>query len=179
MDKVNFLIWAVIFVLGCPACAHAQEGRDAAIAEASQRFAIPENWIRAVIKIESGGDVQALSPKGAMGLMQLMPGTWAEMQKAHDLSGDPFDPHANILAGTAYLKVLYERFGSPGLFAAYNAGPGRYEAFLNAEKTLPQETRDYLEKIEESLAPGPEFSLSYASGTDLFFRVSSQEEASP
>ncbi|MCB1556926.1 MAG: lytic transglycosylase domain-containing protein [Alphaproteobacteria bacterium] len=179
MDKVNFLILAVIFALGYPACAHAQKGQDAAIAEASQRFAIPENWIRAVIKIESGGDADAVSPKGATGLMQLMPGTWAEMQKAYDLSGDPFDPHANILAGTAYLKAMYERFGYPGLFAAYNAGPGRYEAFLNAEKTLPKETRDYLEKIEESLEGRAEFSLSYASGTDLFFHLSVQEEASP
>ena len=179
MDKVIFLIFAIIFALAGTVHAHAQEDIEAPIAEASQRFAIPENWIRAVINIESGADTNAVSPMGAMGLMHLMPGTWADMQKAHDLGDDPFNPTANILAGTAYLKAMYERFGSPGLFAAYNAGPERYEAFLREEQTLPKETRDYLEKIEKSLSRSPEFSLSYASGTELFFRLSTQKETSP
>ena len=60
-----------------------------------------------------------------MGLMQLMPGTWSEMRLMLGLGGDPFEPHDNIMAGTAYLRMVYDRFGYPGLFAAYNAGPGR------------------------------------------------------
>ncbi|NCC22575.1 MAG: lytic transglycosylase domain-containing protein [Alphaproteobacteria bacterium] len=179
MDRMIFLASAVILALFCPVQAHAQEPWEPAVSEASQRFGIPEDWIRAVIKIESGGDIDAVSPKGAMGLMQLMPGTWDDMKKAHDITGDPFDPQANILAGTAYLKAMYERFGYPDMFAAYNAGPGRYEAFLNAEKTLPKETRDYLGKIQKSLARRAEFPLSTASGTGMFYRLSSQEEVSP
>lgn len=120
------------------------------IASASQRFGIPESWIRRVIQVESGGatmrhGVPIVSRAGAMGLMQLMPATWREMRDSLRLGPDPHDPADNILAGTAYLRLMYDRFGYPGMFAAYNAGPGRYAAFLGRERALPAETRAYVD----------------------------------
>lgn len=113
------------------------------IAEAAQRFGIPAAWIRAVMRVESANDVRAISPKGAMGLMQIMPPTWADLRARHRLGGDPYDPRDNILAGAAYLRELHDRYGSPGFLAAYNAGPGRYEEHL-ADRPLPAETRAYV-----------------------------------
>lgn len=81
------------------------------IAEASTRFAIPERWIRAVIQIESAGDEHAISPRGALGLMQLMPTTWVELSVRYKLGLDPFDPRDDIMAGTAYVRELRDRFG--------------------------------------------------------------------
>jgi soluble lytic murein transglycosylase-like protein len=81
------------------------------IEEASDRFAVPAHWIRAVIQIESGGDEHAISPRGAMGLMQLMPGTWAELGVRYGLGLDPFDLRNNVFAGTAYLMEMHDRFG--------------------------------------------------------------------
>lgn len=121
------------------------------INEASRRFAIAPNWIRSVQSIESAGDVHARSPKGAMGLMQIMPATWAEIRERYNLGNDPYDPHDNILAGTAYLRELLDRYGSPGVFAAYNAGPSRYEEHL-AGGSLPDETRAYVVRLADLLA---------------------------
>src|SRR6516162_10304133 len=90
------------------------------IAAASTRFTVPARWIRAVIEIESGGDEHSISPRGAMGLMQLMPGTWVELSARYGLGLDPFDARDNILAGTAYLKEMHDRFGSAGFLAAYH-----------------------------------------------------------
>lgn len=116
----------------------------AIIAEASQRFRIPEGWIRAVMRVESRGDVRALSPAGAMGLMQIMPATWAELRIRHRLGGDPYDARDNIIGGAAYLREMHDRYGSPGFLAAYNAGPGRYEEYLATGRALPAETRAYV-----------------------------------
>ncbi|PVE22739.1 lytic transglycosylase [Microvirga sp. KLBC 81] len=116
------------------------------IAEAAQRFELPTAWIRAVLKAESNGDPRAISPKGAMGLMQIMPETWAELRVRHRLNSDPYDPHDNIIAGAAYIRMLLDRYGSPGWIAAYNAGPGRYEASLKG-RPLPAETRAYVTAV--------------------------------
>lgn len=120
------------------------------IYEASQRFAIPVSWIDTVLDIESAGNVHARSPKGAIGLMQVMPATWAELRQRYDLGSDPFDPRDNILAGTACLRELLDRYGSPGVFAAYNAGPSRYEEHL-AGGPLPIETQAYVAKLASLL----------------------------
>ncbi len=114
------------------------------IAEASRRFDIPTSWIRKVMRVESRGDAHAVSPKGAVGLMQLMSETWSDLRLRYGLGSDPFDPRDNILAGAAYLRELHDRFGSMGFLAAYNAGPARYEAFLANGRPLPDETRAYL-----------------------------------
>lgn len=117
------------------------------IAEAARRFGIPATWIRAVMRIESRGDRRAVSPKGALGLMQLMPETWANMRIRYGLGRDPFDPHDNILAGAAFLRQLHDRYGSPGFLAAYNAGPGRYEDYRDRHRPLPAETIAYVAAI--------------------------------
>ncbi|AZO41384.1 lytic transglycosylase domain-containing protein [Mesorhizobium sp. M7D.F.Ca.US.005.01.1.1] len=116
---------------------------DAHITEASQRFGVPTALIRAVMHKESAGDMRAVSSAGARGLMQIMPGTWDDLRARWSLGRDPFDPRDNILAGTAYLRELHDRYGSPGFLAAYNAGPARYEAYL-AGRSLPAETRAYV-----------------------------------
>ena len=126
---------------------------DAAIAEASGRFAIPADWIRAVIAVESAGNAGAVSPKGAVGLMQIMPDTWSDLRLRYHLGADPFDTHDNILAGSAFLRELFDRFGPAGFLAAYNAGPSRYVAYLTEGRPLAGETRLYLTKIAAQLDP--------------------------
>ncbi|MFB9264024.1 lytic transglycosylase domain-containing protein [Bradyrhizobium erythrophlei] len=129
-----------------PRSAQSNDPFEHFINEASLRFAVPTQWIRSVLRIESAGDVRARSGKGAMGLMQVMPETWAELRLRYALGEDPYDPRDNILAGTAYLRELYDRYGLPGTFAAYNAGPARYEKHL-AGDPLPAETNAYLTDI--------------------------------
>lgn len=120
------------------------------IADAAQRFELPVAWIRAVMRTESDGDPRATSPKGAMGLMQIMPETWAELRIRYRLGDDAYDPHDNIIAGAAYIRELFDRYGSPGWIAAYNAGPGRYEASLKG-RSLPAETRAYVAAVAQNL----------------------------
>jgi hypothetical protein len=128
---------------------------SAFIAEASQRFGTPERWIRAVMRAESRGDPRATSPKGAMGLMQIMPATWAYLSARYGLGANPYDPRANILAGAAYLRELSDRYDSPGFLAAYNAGPGRYDDFRAKGRPLPAETVAYVAAIAPAIGAAP------------------------
>jgi D-alanyl-D-alanine carboxypeptidase len=121
------------------------------IREAAARYDVPEQWIRAVMQQESGGEEQAVSPVGAMGLMQVMPETYEGLQERYMLGSDPFDPHNNILAGTAYIHEMYDEFGSPGFLAGYNAGPDRVESYLAGTSRLPDETVNYLAAITPNL----------------------------
>jgi len=128
---------------------------DRMIAEAAMRFAIPERWIRDVMHAESGFDARALSRAGAIGLMQLMPQTYAELRARYGLGADPYQPRDNILAGAAYLREMYDRYGAPGFLAAYNAGPSRYEQHLAVGRALPGETRAYVASLSgEITGPG-------------------------
>lgn len=120
---------------------------DAAIAEASRQFGVPEHWIRAVMRQESNGEVRAVSTAGAMGLMQVMPGTYAELRARYGLGPDPFAIRDNVLAGTAYLREMHDRYGGVGMLAAYNAGPGRWEAYRAGVRPLPRETIGYLARL--------------------------------
>ena len=86
------------------------------VAAAAQRFGIPATWIRVVTRAESFGDVRAISPKGAMGLIQIMPETWAGLRVRYGLGVDPYDEHENILGGATYLRELYDRYGAPGFW---------------------------------------------------------------
>ncbi len=143
-----------VLAQSAPSVGHSQRDTHADfVAEASQRFGIPEHWIRSVRRVESAGDVRAVSSAGAMGLMQVMPGTWAELRVRYGLGRDPFDPRDNIIAGTAYLREMYDRYGSPGFLAAYNAGPGRYEEYL-AGRPLPAETRAYVATLAPMIGVG-------------------------
>ncbi len=117
------------------------------IREASRRFDVPDRWIREVMRQESGGRATATSPVGAMGLMQVMPGTYRELQRRHDLGDDPYHPYDNLMAGTAYLRQMYQLYGSPAFLAAYNAGPRRLENFLYNNQGLPAETRNYVARV--------------------------------
>lgn len=138
-----------------PAPAGRHEVRDpiaAHIAEAAQRFGIPERWIVAVMRAESAGNTRAVSSAGAQGLMQVMPATWDELRVRHRLGSDPFDPRDNILAGAAYLREMYDRYGTiPGMLAAYNAGPDRYDEHLASGRPLPAETRAYVDLLAPAL----------------------------
>lgn len=119
--------------------------QGAHIAEAAQRFGIPAAWIIAVMRVESAGDLRALSSAGAMGLMQVMPETWAELRIRHGLGDDPYEARDNILAGAAYLREMWDRYGNvAAMLAAYNAGPGRYDEYLSTARPLPAETRSYV-----------------------------------
>src|SRR3546814_15048025 len=84
------------------------------------------------------------SPAGAMGLMQLMPETWAELRQRHGLGIDPYAPRDNILAGAAYLREMVDRLGVPGAFAAYHAGPARYAAPARQGIPPPPATRPHV-----------------------------------
>jgi hypothetical protein len=132
---------------GCPACPPASRPFAVFVTEAAQRFSIPESWIRAVMRVESFGDARAVSQKGAIGLMQVMPNTYAELRVRHRLGADPCDPHDNILAGVAYLREMLDRYGSTGFLAAYNAGSARYDEHLIKGRPLPSETQDYVAKL--------------------------------
>lgn len=149
------------------------------IDEASDRFGIPEAWIRAVIAAESGGRTivngqPITSSAGAIGPMQVLPRTYDELRLRYGFGPDPADPEQNILAGTAYLKELYDRFGRAGIFAAYNAGPERYQAYLDGSLPLPEETRAYLAALG-NVAAGIPAEATFSSGTSLFFPLSGRD----
>lgn len=162
-------IAALVLAVGCAGAPLAQaQNRPAAsvaaadpvadaVAEASRRFGVPEHWIRAVMRVESAGDHNAVSRAGAMGLMQVMPATYAELRRQYGLGADPFDIRDNIFAGAAYLRQMYDRYGAPGFLAAYNAGPGRWESHLAGRRALPSETINYLARL------APELGLSAGS----------------
>lgn len=121
------------------------------IREAAARYLVPGHWVRAVMHQESGGEQQATSPVGAMGLMQVMPATYEELRVRYQLGDDPYEPRNNIMAGTAYIREMYDRFGAPGFLAAYNAGPDRVEEYLAGRAALPDETVNYVAAITPNL----------------------------
>jgi D-alanyl-D-alanine carboxypeptidase len=121
------------------------------VREAAARYNVPEQWIRAVMQEESGGQEQAVSPVGAMGLMQVMPETYEDLRERYGLGGDPFNPHDNILAGTAYIREMYDLYGSPGFLAGYNAGPERVDSYLAGGGRLPTETLNYIAAVTPNL----------------------------
>lgn len=154
MESVKSGLAALCLLWATPATADPLERWSAHIAEASSRFGIPVEWIRRVMQAESGGRTALrgrpiVSHAGAMGLMQLMPDTWREMRASLGLGHNPHDPRDNILAGTAYLGLMHDRFGYPGLFGAYNAGPARYARHLATGQKLPAETVAYVAAVAQ------------------------------
>jgi soluble lytic murein transglycosylase-like protein len=114
------------------------------IAEHATAHGLDPNLVRAVIQVESAFNPRAVSPKGAMGLMQLMPATASEFGVS-----DPFDPAENIRAGVAYLRRLLDRYENRVelALAAYNAGPGAVDKY--GERIPPyRETQNYVRKIK-------------------------------
>ena len=120
--------------------AHATKPWRTEAAVTAAKHAIPLNLFLALITAESGFKAKAVSPKGAIGLTQLMPGT------AKALGVDPHDPHENLIGGARYLRQQYERFGSWSLaLAAYNAGPTRV-ARLGRIPNIP-ETKAFVARV--------------------------------
>lgn len=150
------------------------------IAEASRRSGLPETWIKAVAWVESAGSSRAVSPKGAMGVMQIMPGTWRELRDDLSLGSDPFDRRDNLVAGAIYLRRMLDHFGVEGFLAAYNAGPARYQAYLAGRRNLPAETVAYVGRVRsrmgrEAPAVRPERAATAADWrtSDLFIGATS------
>ena len=154
---------ALIISAQCsPSAAPAQPQKGIAqwqpmVAKAASTFALPEAWLNAVMTRESGGKTMLngrpiTSSAGAMGLMQVMPRTYSDLRKQLGLGADPYAPADNITAGAAYLQQMYRRYGYPGMFAAYNAGPERFEAYIRDGENLPAETWHYLGKLGPGIA---------------------------
>ena len=187
---------AALFVplSGAPVCASAApllrgDGHQAVavwqpdIAAAALRFDIPEAWIAAVMGAESGGlatmDGEPIrSPAVAMGLMQVMPQTYAALRARYGLGADPYAPRDNILAGAAYLRELLDRYGVPWFLAAYNAGPARLDAFLHTGRALPVETQRYLAALAPQI-DGTLSALQAAAATTVSSRGSAPEPPVP
>jgi membrane-bound lytic murein transglycosylase B len=133
---------------------------DPLIAKASKRFAVSEAWIRAVMRMESGGrtmtaeDKPITSTAGAMGIMQMMPATYSTMRLLYGLGKDPYDPTDNVMAGAAYLRILFKAYGYPAMFAAYNDGPAMLEAHDRGTHPWPAETVNYVAGITAILSGG-------------------------
>lgn len=135
-------------------CVRDLAARDLAghVQAAAVRFGLPEAWIGAVLRAESGGDPCAVSAKGALGLMQVMPATYADLRARYHLGEDPFQPADNVTAGAGYLRELYDRFGLIGALAAYNVGPSRWTDYLTQGRPLPDETVTYVRRLSSRFA---------------------------
>lgn len=150
------------------------------ISQAAGRFHVPMDWIAAVMTLESGGlttlnGLPITSDAGAMGLMQIMPRTYAELRLRYGFGTDAYNPRDNIFAGAAYLRELYVHYGYPSLFAAYNAGPSRLETYLTRQRALPDATNRYIAALtggENLSAPSVESRTAVTSDSapnPLFF----------
>lgn len=154
MASLKLAVAVLALAISAPGGADSIADWRSYIDEASLRFGVPASWIERVMHAESDGQTMLngrpiRSRAGAIGLMQLMPGTWEMMRRALALGLKPDDPHDNILAGALYLRMMFDRFGYPGLFAAYDAGPSRFAAHLASDRPLPRETIAYLRKVSE------------------------------
>lgn len=185
MGRLSLVAAALALAVASPSGANSVERWRPYVVEASVQFDIPAEWIERVMRAESGGRTHLdgrpiTSHAGAMGLMQLMPGTWAAMRKRLGLGRNPHDPRDNIMAGTAYLRLMYDRFGYPGLFAAYNAGPGRYGQYLRGKRALPAETVAYLAQVSGSgLPPTGRTTQPKRPANAIFFALEERNQQSP
>ena len=158
MDAAVKLSWYVALaafgvVVGAPTlastvlAAHPASVCSDHAAEAAARAGLGVDVIMRVMRAESGGDARAVSPKGALGCMQIMPLTWADLTARYALGPDPFDARLNMIGGAFYLAELTRRFGPAGAYAAYNAGPARYIRYVAGGALLPAETIAYVARM--------------------------------
>jgi soluble lytic murein transglycosylase-like protein len=136
---------------------------DEDIKKAAAKFGVPARLLKSMMKQESGFKLGSQSPVGAQGLLQLMPGTYREMQQKYGIDGPASDPTSNIMAGAAYMGEQLRAFhGNVGLaLAAYNAGPGA----VRAHNSVPpfRETQDYVRKITADYG-------GVVSGSDAYYQ---------
>jgi soluble lytic murein transglycosylase-like protein len=173
MAALRVALAALALFAATPAGAQSVSHWRPHIEEASARFGVPVAWIERVMRAESGGLTvlngrPITSHAGAMGLMQIMPGTWADLRARLGLGTDPHHPRDNIMAGAFYLRLMYDRFGYPGMFAAYNAGPGRFAEHLRTGRSLPSETRAYLATVA---GQDRQLSVGFSRRNDLFVAI--------
>ena len=121
--------------------------------EAAVRSGLTVEVIMRVMRAESGGSARVVSPKGAIGCMQIIPATWAYLSRRYGLGDDPYDARLNMIGGALYLAELARQFGWPGAYAAYNAGPARYIRYAVNGVPLPAETVAYVARLGGAAAP--------------------------
>lgn len=129
-------------------------GLDGLIAEASERFGIPAVWIRAIVLKEPDRTARTSSRKGSVGLMQLSPERWTELRHRYAFGTNPADSRDSILAGTAHLREMYDRYGSKDFLAAYIMGPTRYDECMKSGAPLPEETQAVIAELAPLIEPG-------------------------
>ena len=131
-----------LYIKERPKPAEVTKKYDGIIQEASNTFGLSFSLLKAMIRVESNFDSRAISKKGALGLMQIMP----QNLQAFNIR-DPYDPKDNIMGGASYFKSLMERFQGklPLALAAYNAGP----TIVDKYRKIPpiKETKDYVKKV--------------------------------
>jgi soluble lytic murein transglycosylase-like protein len=123
--------------------------------EAARRSGLSEDVVMRVMRAESGGKSRIVSVKGAIGCMQIMPATWAYLTARYNLGADPYEARMNMIGGAMYLAELAARYGWPGAFSAYNAGPGRYQRYVQGGMALPAETIAYTARLGRNAATQP------------------------
>ena len=121
--------------------------------EAAVRSGLDVDVIMRVMRAESGGSASIVSLKGAIGCMQIMPATWDYLSRRYGLGNDPYAARMNMIGGAMYLAELARRFGWPGAYAAYNAGPARYIRYAANGVPLPAETVAYAARLGGGAAP--------------------------
>jgi hypothetical protein len=125
------------------------------VPEAALRSGLSQDVVMRVMRAESGGSSRIVSAKGAMGCMQIMPATWSYLTERYQLGADPYDARMNMIGGAMYLAELAARYGWPGAFSAYNAGPGRYRRYVQGGVALPAETIAYTARLGGNAAARP------------------------
>lgn len=152
------LLMSSSFMLAAPAADAVPREAGACIAhvpEAARRSGLSEDVVARVMLAESAGNARIVSPKGAMGCMQIMPATWGYLTSRYNLGAEPFEPRMNVIGGAMYLAELAARYGWPGALSAYNAGPGRYQRYVQGRVALPPETIAYTARLGGNAAAWP------------------------